>query len=305
MSGPGGPGARWEGDAPAKVNLVLRVLAREASGYHQLETVFQALELADRITLELRGDDRVELELTGAVPGELGPDQENLAVRAARGFLEAVGAGSGGGSPPPGVSIHLEKQIPHGAGLGGGSSDAAAVLRGMNELHGSPLVLEDILRVGGGLGADVPFFVTGASRALAWNRGDRLLPLPPLPAREVLVAVPRVGMATPEAYRRLAAHREEEGAQAARPGIPEVAASWERVADRAVNDFEDALFPVRPELAALKEALQEMGARPALLAGSGSAVFGVFRRAEKADRVAGEIEADFPGTRVIRTRSLG
>ena len=305
MNGPGGPGARWEGDAPAKVNLVLRVLAREESGYHQLETVFQALELADRVALELRADDGVELEVAGVDPGELGPDQENLTVRAARAFLEAVGKESGAEPASPGVSIHLEKRIPHGAGLGGGSSDAAAVLRGMNQLHGGPLDQDELLRIGGALGADVPFFLTGASRALAWNRGDRLLPLPPLPAREVLIAVPRVGMATPEAYRRLAAQREEEGATVAASGILKAAVSWQQVAEQAVNDFEAAVLAVRSEVRTLRNALVDTGAEPVLLAGSGSAVFGLFGEVGKADRVAGEVEGDFPGTRVVRTRTLG
>jgi 4-diphosphocytidyl-2-C-methyl-D-erythritol kinase len=300
------PETGWQGTAHAKVNLSLRVLAREESGYHQLETVFQALELGDRVQLEPRPEPGIALEVTGVEAGALGPDRDNLAVRAARAFLDAVEAAAGvgvretKGDAGPGFAIRLEKRIPHGAGLGGGSSDAAAVLRGMNELHGEPLRAEDLLRIGGGLGADVPFFLTGARRALAWNRGDRLMPLIPVPVREVVAAVPREGMATPEAYRLLAEHRKRAGPAPAAlvpAGAPGFGGS--------VNDFEAAIFPVRPDIRELRDALAGAGGEPALMAGSGSAVFGLFTDQAAADRVAREVEERFPDTRVIRTRTLG
>jgi 4-diphosphocytidyl-2-C-methyl-D-erythritol kinase len=301
------PGTGWQGTAHAKVNLSLRVLAREESGYHQLETVFQALELGDRVGLELRPDPGIVLEVSGVDPGELGPDSENLVVRAARAFLDAVRTGGGdegraGDGTSPGVAVRLEKWIPHGAGLGGGSSDAAAVLRGLNELHGTPLGFDDLLRIGGGLGADVPFFLTGASRALAWNRGDRLLPLPAAPLREVVVAVPRDGMATPEAYRLLAEHRERSGAKAAPAAFRPAEGPG---SGDGMNDFEAAILPHRPDIRDLRDALAGAGAELSLMAGSGSAVFGLFEDGSAADRAADEVRAGFPEVRVIRTRTLG
>jgi len=316
VSEPVRSGNRWRGTAPAKVNLRLRVMAREETGYHQLETVFQTLDLGDDVDLELRSDNRIVLELSGVGEGELGPEGKNLAVRAARAFLEAATESTG---RIPGVGIGLTKRVPHGAGLGGGSSDAAAVLRGLNELHGEPLDTDRLLRVGGGLGADVPFFLVGASRALAWGRGDRLMPLPPLPPRSVVLVVPQGGMATPEAYRLLAEHRERTGSGAAPPVVHDLmgpgrppsredgpapdASGWERTAREAVNDFEPALFPHRPELATLRDALQGRGAAPALLAGSGSAVFGVFESEEEARGAAREIERRSPEAQVILTRT--
>jgi 4-diphosphocytidyl-2-C-methyl-D-erythritol kinase len=301
------PGTGWQGTAHAKVNLTLRVLAREESGYHQLETVFQALELGDRVEVELRAEPGIVLEVTGVGVGSLGPDEDNLAVRAARAFLDAVGSGNEAGNADeagvgsPGMAIRLEKRIPHGAGLGGGSSDAGAVLRGLNEVHGAPLGLDDLLRIGGKLGADVPFFLSGASRALAWNRGDRLLPLPASPSREVVVAVPRKGMATPEAYRLLAEHRERSRAEAA----PAVLLPAEGPGfGSGVNDFEAAILPLRPDIRELRDSLAGAGAELALMAGSGSAVFGLFGDGSVADGAEGEVRAAFPEVRVIRTRSL-
>lgn len=318
MNRVGGSGPVWSGEAPAKVNLLLRVLAREASGYHQIETVFQALELADGLRLELRPGEGVGLETTGVGATQLGPDEENLAVRAARALLAEAG-----GADPPGVRIRLKKRIPHGAGLGGGSSDAAAVLRGMNVLLGEPLSAEALVRIGGRLGADVPFFLTGASRALAWGRGDRLLPLPPLPSRAVVLAVPAERSSTADAYALLAKRRRASGAGPAPAVVREAPGSWDDVANQAENDFEETLFPHRPDLASLREALARLGARPALLAGSGSAVFGVFEDegggppagpggtsggagpADPASEAVGVIEERFPGVRTIRTRTRG
>jgi len=138
--------------APAKVNLSLRVLARERSGYHQLETLFCALELRDEIEIE-RGGGALSLQVEGA---ELGPPEENLVHRAAVAFHDAAGI-------RPDTRIRLRKRIPAGAGLGGGSSDAAATLAALNALHGAPLGPTHLLRLGAELGSDVPFFLCGSS----------------------------------------------------------------------------------------------------------------------------------------------
>lgn len=281
--------------APAKVNLILRVLAREESGYHQIETLFCALDLAD--TLELRpGGAGIRLEVEGA---ELGPVEDNLVVRAARAFERATGRRVH-------VSIRLRKEIPAGAGLGGGSSDAAATLDALNEMHGRPLDDAALVDLAAELGSDVAFFLCRSPLALAWGRGERLLPLPPLPRAPVLVVVPGFAIPTPDAYRDLAAYRAETRARAGAAVIPPGAlASWDEVARAATNDFEPPTFRRFPELAGLKDLLLEAGARIALLSGSGSALFGIFADEKQRDDAAASLEARAGGLRLIRTATAG
>ncbi len=287
-------------DAPAKVNLFLRVLVREEGGYHQLETLFQALELADRLQIRPDPEPGVHLRIRGPAADGLLPDDTNLASRAARHHLEALPRG---GWPAPGVRIELEKRIPHGAGLGGGSSDAAAVLRGMNALARTPLPLDRILAIGGALGTDVPFFASGAPRALAWGRGDRILPLPALAPRPVVVALPPVRVSTPAAYGRLAELRREAGTGYAGAGTPGNLADWQGVARAAWNDFGPAIEAVHPACLAIRAALEEAGATMALLSGSGSAVFGVF--ADEGGAEAGRLAATAaaPGVKVFLSQT--
>ncbi|TVP47863.1 MAG: 4-(cytidine 5'-diphospho)-2-C-methyl-D-erythritol kinase [Gemmatimonadales bacterium] len=303
---------RWSGPAPAKVNLFLRVLAREEGGYHQVETLFQALELADQVTLEvLPGPGAIQLEVEGVPADALGPPEQNLAVRAAGLLLDAAGG------EPPGLRIHLVKRIPHGAGLGGGSSDAATVLRGLNELLGRPLDAARLVTLGGRLGADVAFFLCGSPLALAWGRGDRLLPLPPLPAADVIVALPEARIATPDAYARLARWRAERGKGAAPARVMGAVSSgrvatgapwssWAAVAREAENDFAPALHGAYPELARIRDELEAAGARPALLSGSGSAVFGLFPEGGSDSLTGVEAEgAESGNVRIFRTRTRG
>ncbi len=298
---------RWEGKARAKVNLVLRILAREEDGFHQIETEFQTLDLADDVSIQLSPSEGVSLEVTGVPPGDLGEAEDNLAVRAARSWLEvhADVMGSQGTTEFPGVRIRLHKAIPHGAGLGGGSSNAAAVLRGLDELFGNPLGRGRLVEIGSTLGSDVPFFVLDESRALGWGRGDRLLPLSPLPSRPVLVALPPFRISTPRAYRTLAGQREREGLGWAGGRLlePEELNGWSQVMDRSGNDFEAALERLHPELLGIRQTLDTFGARPARLSGSGSAVFGVFESESDLDRAWRELRAVLPEARVIPTRT--
>ncbi|TVP76369.1 MAG: 4-(cytidine 5'-diphospho)-2-C-methyl-D-erythritol kinase [Gemmatimonadales bacterium] len=294
----------WSGEAPAKVNLFLRILAREETGFHQLETVYQTLELADRVELEVGPGPRgIRLEVAGVEPEALGPPDENLVVRAARIFLDSLDGLAG--PVPPSLRIRLHKEIPHGAGLGGGSSDAATVLVGMNRLLGDPLPRGRLAELGGRLGSDVPFFLSGSSLALAWGRGDRLLALDPLPPCPVLLALPGEGMPTPVAYRVLAEHRTEVRAES--PGglvlDPRRLRSWDALASIASNDFEVALQRVRPELRPIWEAMRAASARPALLSGSGSAVFGVFEDEEALEGARSRLLEETPGLRLLVTRT--
>ncbi len=259
--------------APAKVNLFLRILSREESGYHALETLFCALSLADTVTVR-RGAPGVRLHVEGGV--DTGPAERNLCVRAAERFHAALGE-------PPAIDIHLAKKIPSAAGLGGGSSDGAAMLRALNALHGEPFDRAALLRMAAGLGSDVPFFLCGSALALAWSRGERLLSLPPLPPRPVIVAHPGVAMPTAEAFRRLAERRGGRYAPQSRAIPPEALRDWNAVATLAENDFEEVVAKEIPFIELAKSALRQGEAGIAMMAGSGSSVFGVFDSDEERD----------------------
>lgn len=279
--------------APAKLNLWLRVLGRRADGFHAIETLLVRLRLADTVELETNGggiDLRVEAPAGyGVVPD----DETNLCWRAARTLYEAI-------DRPPALRIELTKRIPAAAGLGGGSSDAAAVLVGLNRRLGEPLDAAALVRLAGSLGSDVPFFAAEASCALAWGRGQRLLPIAPPPARPVLIVVPNVGIGAAEAYGWWS---EDAASSEAAPEIlpgPDRLASWSTVERLAVNDLAGPVERRRPELAAVRRALEATGATVALLCGSGSCVAGIFtdEAVRDAARAAlaggGDIDPDWP-----------
>lgn len=247
--------------AQAKVNLRLRILAREASGYHQLETIFLRLALADEVVVRTGVPGRA-LDCRGA---DTGPTERNLAYRAAMALREAGG--------PDTFAIEIEKQIPVGAGLGGGSADAAAVLRALNAASDRPLPDEHVLAIAARLGADVPFLASRAVMALAWGRGERMLALAPPPERAVVVVVPPFPVATAEAYRWL---DDSAGPPPMEPRLwdPAELAGWPALAALAHNDFEPVLERRHPQIGAL---LRDLRARCPLaqVSGSGSAVFGI------------------------------
>lgn len=279
-------------DAPAKVNLRLCILAREESGYHSLETVFLAVSLADRVEVA-RGAPGVAIEVDGG--GDIGPPEKNLAVRAAVRFYAELGE-------EPAIDIRLAKRLPSAAGLGGGSSDAAAVLRALNALHGGVFDRPALLRMAIELGSDVPFFLCGSAMAVAWGRGERLMPIPPLPPRPVLIAHPGTAMPTADAFRRVAEIRG--GSYAPRAALidPSALSSWDAVAVLAVNDFEPVVVERIPILGRALGEMREAGARVAMLAGSGSSVFAVFDREADRDRALASVEA--LGMRCWRAETL-
>jgi 4-diphosphocytidyl-2-C-methyl-D-erythritol kinase len=252
--------------APAKVNLRLRILAREDTGYHGLETIFQAVSLFDEVTVR-RGEPGVFLSVDGGV--DTGPPERNLVVRAATAFYAALDRDAA-------VSVDLVKRIPSAAGLGGGSSDAAATLHALNALEGHPLSRARLLQIAIGLGSDVPFFLCGSPYALGWSRGERLLALPPLPPRPVLIAHPGVAMPTGEAFRRVAEARGGAYIPHAESLSLDSLSSWDAVAALAANDFQPAAFSAIPSLAHAEAAMRDAGATIALLSGSGASLFAVF-----------------------------
>ena len=261
--------------AQAKINLLLRVLARESSGFHSIETVFLRLGLTDDVVV--RVGDSIHgrtLDCGGALPpGGLGDTKENLAYRAACAYAEATGW-------PDRFAIELTKDIPTGAGLGGGSADAGAVLRALDALSPAPLGRR-LVELAPSLGADVAFMTIDSPTALAWGRGERLLPLPALAPRPVVVIIPSFAVSTKDAYGWLAHDR---GSYEARAAVlsPTELDTWEGIAAIAVNEFEPVVSRRQPAIAAYVEALRAAGALLAMMSGSGSAVFGVFADPETA-----------------------
>ena len=255
--------------AHAKVNLLLRVLAREADGFHGLETLFCLVSLADTLRVERREAGGVTLEVDG---GDLGPPAQNLAVRAAELVLAATGRRFG-------VHLSLTKRIPVRAGLGGGSSDAAAALDAVNLLAGGAVPRHELLQFAARLGSDVPFFVAGGPFALAWGHGERLLRLPPLPAAPALLLTPPAGVATAEAYAWVDAARQSAGRRGAVALDLDALSTWGDIGRMAGNDFESAVFERVSGTRAAYEALA--GTRPLVcrMSGSGSTLFAVYRSA--------------------------
>lgn len=254
-------------EAHAKLNLFLRVLAREADGFHGLETLFCLVDLADELRAERRAGDGITIEVDGA---DLGPPAENLAVRGAAAVLAATRERFG-------VHLTLTKRIPSRAGLGGGSSDAAAALVAVNRLAGDAVPRHELLQLAAKLGSDVPFFFSGAPLALAWAHGERLLRLPPLPAAPALLLVPPVPISTPEAYAWLDAARPSASRRGAVALDLDALSTWGDIGRMAGNDFESVVFGRHAAVRAAFEAL--VGTRPLLcrMSGSGSAVFAVYR----------------------------
>lgn len=260
--------------AYAKLNLALRILAREASGFHDLETLFCRIALADDVVVRVgETTDRV-LTCTGDAlpPDGLGAPEENLGWRAAEAYADHD-------NWPRGFTIEIEKRIPVGGGLGGGSADAGAVLRALNALNPRPLPAADLLAIAGTLGADVPFLTSDVPLALAWGRGDRMLALPALPVRDVALVLPPHPVATAEAYGWLAASRAMLTAQPHHAALHPLAAvtTWEGVSRLSTNDFEPVVFEQRPELARIYERLATVeGVALARMSGSGSTLFALF-----------------------------
>jgi 4-diphosphocytidyl-2-C-methyl-D-erythritol kinase len=251
----------------AKINLLLRVLAREADGYHGLETLFCLVSLTDSLTVERLEGRGASIDVTGLDPG---PPPENLALRAAHEVLQATGHRFA-------VHLTLEKRIPVRAGLGGGSSDAASALLAVNQLAGNAVPRHELFQFAARLGSDVPFFFSGAPLALGWGHGERILRLPPLPSAPALLLVPRGGISTAEAYGWVDGARQEASRRGAVALDLDALSRWGDIGRMAGNDFESAVFARRPEIRAAFEAL--VGTRPLVcrMSGSGSALFAIYR----------------------------
>lgn len=275
--------------ALAKINLDLRVLGQRPDGYHELRSIFQTVSLADTLEVAFTPARRTTIQLAD---GAGIPD--NLVLRAADLAMEAMRLNGR-------VEMRLEKRIPMGAGLGGGSSDAAAVLLALPVLAGGALDFEQLAELAGQLGSDVNFFLVGGAAA-GIGRGTELYPLPDSPPRAGILLAPGVHVSTAEAYRALSPRLTPELQQNKISSFQSLV--WSAGPGSVVNDFEAVVFDRHPRLAVLKRRLLRSGAGPAMMTGSGSALYGLYRsRADAANALKTfEKETAFAVTLVSRRR---
>jgi 4-diphosphocytidyl-2-C-methyl-D-erythritol kinase len=286
--------------AHAKINLDLRVVARRADGYHDLRTTFQSLALHDRLVFRRsRGSFAIE-SADPAMPR----DASNLVWRAA----QALWVASGRAGDVRGIRVAIHKRIPSQAGLGGGSSDAAATLVTLNQLWRTRFDAGDLARLAATVGADVPYFLVGGT-ALGLGRGEMLYPLPDVPSMGVLLVKPFFGVSTAEAYRWYAAAAPTPG-----ENVQALAVPWYPGPMVIANDLEPAVMQHHPQLLAVRRALLRARAEVALMSGSGSAVFGLFPTVAEARAAAAALgraprptgaEGEGRPWRLIVTRFLG
>ena len=254
--------------SPAKINLDLRVLGKRPDGYHDIRTIFQTVSLADTIEIAYAPARRLEVHIDSKppIPG-------NLVEKA----LEALAI-------PGHFTIRLAKRIPMGAGLGGGSSNAAAMLLAIPVLTGRRIALDRLLVLAEQLGSDVGFFLFGGT-ALGLGRGTELYPLPDAKASPAIVVAPGIHVSTADAYRAL------NRGPSSRTNATED--------ERPANDFEAAVFRQHPRLKAIVQSLRRGGADLALMTGSGSSLFGIFPESHGRDSAAASLRKQFPDARVF------
>ena len=278
----------------AKINLRLDILGKRPDGYHELRTIFQSVSLHDELRLHASRNSEISLSIVGNAALSQEPLQKNLVYRAIDALRRELKIRSG-------AEIELRKTIPAGRGLGGGSSDAAAALLGYLRLTRRTLPLPRLLEIASSLGADVPYFLFGG-RALGVSRGDEIFPLPDVPNFSLLIVSPRdVHVPTPDAYRWLNARPLTLTKGAVNPKLWKFCAlCWSAQGSGFSNDFERPVFRRHPRLEKIKRALLHRGAAEASLAGSGSAVFGVFPSPAMARRAA----VGFPDDQTFVCESL-
>ena len=266
----------------AKINLTLRVLGRTPDGYHDLRTVFQSIALHDTLTLVV-GDGPFSIRCDDP---SCPTDAKNLVWKAA----DRLWRSTGRGTSVSGVTVTIRKRIPSQAGLGGGSSDAAAALRALDALWGLGRTDSELYGIARELGADVPFFLVGGT-SLGVGRGDRLFPLRGGPSCSVVLVMPGFGVSTADAYKWFDAD-----APHPRTKPPSVPAGWGIPAEEFGNDLEPPVVRRHPAIGRLIGSLRKAGAQYAAMSGSGSAVYGLFERVTDADTAARRL-----ATRTVRT----
>ena len=278
----------------AKINLSLRVLGKREDGYHELDTIFQTINLHDTIRISAIESSAIAFSCDDR---SLPTDSHNLVVRAATVLRARV-------SPKKGARIRLEKRIPTHAGLGGGSSDAAATLVGLNGLWESRLPRQELSEVAARLGADVPFFLDGGT-ARGTGIGDRIEPLEDAPETFLLIVKPKANVSTADAYKALKKPALTSSNSKTILSRSEAKEFFDNQHFASLeNDFEAVAFAAAPEIGRAKAALIKAGSQAALLAGSGSAVFGIFESEDAQRRAIQAIELE-TGWRVFPCKTVG
>ncbi len=268
--------------AYAKINLCLDVTGKRENGYHEIDGVMQSVTLSDLVTVEFEADDLTEIVLTAEGNPDMPTDGKNLAYRAAEKLLRAADVTGK-------VRVHLQKKIPMAGGLAGGSTDAAAVLRALNRLLPAPLAISELCRIGGELGADVPFCVVGGAMRTQ-GIGDVLTAVPSIPDCYIVIARRGEGVSTPWAYGKLDELYGNFQAGAERPNsnLPELLSALERgalaeVCASVYNIFEPVVCRLQGDVTVLREEMLRYGAMVARMSGSGPSVFGIFETESAAE----------------------
>ena len=271
--------------APAKLNLTLEVGEKRSDGYHEVQSVMSCAALYDEVTLESGTSGGISM--TCDCPG-LPLDDTNLCLRAAKLFFKKTGI------PCDGLHIDLTKRIPMQSGLGGGSADAAAVLRGLRKLYRPEMMIKDLERMAAELGSDVPFCVRSVT-AMARGRGEQLLKLPKLPLCWFVICKPEFSFSTAEMYAKL--DEKEPVSSIDTLGLIKALEyqDMQEISDRLGNCFEGVLEE-SSEIFVIKNRLLALGARNACMSGSGSAVYGLFTQEEEAKAAAAELQKAYPQT---------
>lgn len=277
--------------APAKLNLSLRVLGRRPDGYHEIETLMSTVSLADRLTVRTGAGRGVRLRVRaagGVSAGDIPADDRNLVVRA----IDALAAAAG---IEPAVEVDLDKRIPAGAGLGGGSSDAAAAIRAAARLWGLDWPVARLAEIGAAIGSDIPWFFAGGP-AIACGRGERVEPVAPLPALAAVVVWPGVALATAAVYRGWAEGESGGGPPGGSRALAAAlsAGRWQEVWPLLVNDLEAPARRLCDRIDAALHALARAGAVRPRLTGSGSACFALCRTLAEARGIAARLSACLP-----------
>ncbi|OWA33182.1 4-(cytidine 5'-diphospho)-2-C-methyl-D-erythritol kinase [Saccharibacillus sp. O16] len=276
--------------APAKINLMLDVLHKRNDGFHEVEMVMTMVDLADRLTLSDPGTGRISLS---SQAGHIPLDDKNLAVRAARLLKQRCGVTRG-------AHLRLEKRIPVAAGLAGGSSDAAAALRGLNRLWELGLSGTELEELGAEIGSDVPFCVRGGT-ALATGRGEKLETLPNPPRCWVILAKPPINVSTADVYGNLKAAEIDVHPSASKMRESLENGSFKAVCGGLGNVLEDVTLKLYPQVGRLKAVMQHLGADGVLMSGSGPTVFGLVAKEEKAKRICNGLRGFCEEVYAVRT----
>lgn len=269
--------------AYAKLNLSLDVLSKRDDGYHEMCMIMQSVAFCDDLSLSLRRDGMVNVSINfHYIPC----DDRNIAVKAARAFFQRLG------DPRLGADITIKKRVPVCAGMGGGSSDGAAVLRALNRMTGKPFSVGELESLGASLGSDVPFCVAGGT-CLATGRGEKLTEAPPLPHCTIVICKPRFSVSTPELFTRL-----DSFAAKLHPDTAGLLSCLENsdlrgLSQRMYNVFENVLPQGKEDLSKIKGVFIDNGAHGAVMTGTGSAVFGLFDDEKKALTAHNELKRTY------------